>query len=273
MLDKQKDQGDKYESAKANDAPELQRGAVIGDSGSQARWNRGQQAHYLEQDESATELFRKNGDAPVGTCKFGIDGLGEEGPVEVAYKFPEIKLGLDQKTKDSISAFIYRGKEDEQMDYKACAAAYKAFPEFARHSAVDKALLPAIIRNELHFYSLWKDSTADVLAGTLGGIPNRPDTSLGVAQIQQRHLPHLMKEFPQLREKAEITDPVKAVLDKHKVPWLVAAYLADGIRTLEAQKKPVTNTALMLLYNPGGKEHIDNVSAQMKFIQARHPEI
>lgn len=50
--------------------------------------------------------------------------------MEVAYKFPEIKLGLDQETKDSLSAFIYRGKEDEQMDYKACAADYKAFPEF-----------------------------------------------------------------------------------------------------------------------------------------------
>jgi hypothetical protein len=273
MLDKQKEQGDKQESAKANAAPELQRGAVIGDTSNQARWNRAQKAHYLDQDQSATELFRENGDAPVGTCKFGIDGLGDDVPVEVAYKFPEIKLGLDQKTKDSLSAFIYRGKEDEQMDYKACAAAYKAFPEFARHPEVDKTLLPAIIRNELHFYSLWKDSTADGLAGTLGGIPNRPETSLGVAQIQQRHLPRLMKEFPQLREKAEITDPVKAVLDKHMVPWLVAAYLADGIRTLEAQKKPVTNRALMLLYNPGGKEHIDNVSAQMKLIQARRHEI
>lgn len=76
-----------------------------------------------------------------------------------------------------------------------------------------------------------------------------------------------------MREKAEIIDPVKAVFDKHKVPWLVAAYLSDGIRTLEAQKKPVTNRALMLLYNPGGKEHIDNVSAQMKLIQAKRPEI
>jgi hypothetical protein len=40
---------------------------------------------------------------------------------------------------------------------------------------------------------MWKDSTGDGLAGTLGGIPNRPETSLGVAQIQQRHLSQLMK--------------------------------------------------------------------------------
>ncbi|CAN5425865.1 hypothetical protein BH11CYA1_BH11CYA1_09580 [soil metagenome] len=82
-----------------------------------------------------------------------------------------------------------------------------------------------------------------------------------------------MKEFPQLAKEGEITDPVKAVLDKHKVPWLVAAYLADGIRTLEVQKQPVTNQALLLLYNPGGKEHLNNVSTQIKLIKAKYPEI
>lgn len=270
--DKPEEKKEQAEAKKSPEAPAKE--AVIGATPQQDRWKLMEQAHYLGLDESATDLF-KPGERGNGDNKFCIEGLEDEPPVKVAQKFPEIKLKLelDQNTKDTLSCFIYRGKEDEQMDYGACANAYKAFPEFARHPEVDKALLPAIIRNELHFYSLWKDSTADGIAGVLGQVPGRPQTSLGVGQIQEQHLPRLMKEFPQLKEKAEITDPVKAVLDKHKVPWLVAAYLADSVRTLEKANQPVTNRALMLLYNPGGQEHIKNVTTQIEWIKKNHPEI
>lgn len=146
----------------------------------------------------------------------------------------------------------------------------KAFPEFSRHPQVDKELAAAIIRNELHFYSLWKDATADSIASALGGIPGRPETSLGAGQIQQRHLARLLKEFPVLNDRADITNPVKAVLDKHKVPWLVTAYLADGIRTMEKSKQQVTNQSLILYYNPGGREHIKNVINQLMWIKKHH---
>ncbi|MBA4073709.1 MAG: hypothetical protein C0508_01625, partial [Cyanobacteria bacterium PR.023] len=79
MLDKQKDQGDRQEVTEAKAAPEVQKNAVIGDTGNQARWNRAQQAHYLGQDESATDLFREPRDKKQGVQKFELfDSEAEE---------------------------------------------------------------------------------------------------------------------------------------------------------------------------------------------------
>lgn len=79
MLDKEKDQGDRQEVKEAKAAPEVQRSGVIGDTGNQARWNRAQQAHYLGQDESATDLFREPSDKKKGVQKFELfDSNAEE---------------------------------------------------------------------------------------------------------------------------------------------------------------------------------------------------
>lgn len=67
----------------AQPAPEaVQRGAVIGDSSKQASWRATQQAHILEQDESATGLFYKPGESKLPTQKFELfdgDKISEPG--------------------------------------------------------------------------------------------------------------------------------------------------------------------------------------------------
>ena len=74
--EKIKDKGDQGERLpEVKPAPEVQRSAVIDEGSNQARWERAQAVHYLGQDESATGLFKKPGQAPENTCKFGIDGL------------------------------------------------------------------------------------------------------------------------------------------------------------------------------------------------------
>lgn len=80
MSDKQKDQGDHQEVTEAKAAPEVQRSAVIADDNNQARWLRAQQMHNSDQNKSATDMYRKPGDAPVSTVKFGIDGLTNDKP-------------------------------------------------------------------------------------------------------------------------------------------------------------------------------------------------
>ncbi|MBP9811723.1 hypothetical protein KBF38_25710 [bacterium] len=83
MSDKQKDQGEAQRRevpAEIKAAPELQRNAVIADDNSQARWLRAQQIHNLDQNKSATDMFRKPGEAKVSSVKFGIDGLSNDQP-------------------------------------------------------------------------------------------------------------------------------------------------------------------------------------------------
>lgn len=80
MSDKQKDQGDRQEVTEAKAAPEVQRSAVIADGNNQARWLRAQQLHSSDQNKSATDMYRKPGEAPVSTVKFGIDGLANDRP-------------------------------------------------------------------------------------------------------------------------------------------------------------------------------------------------
>lgn len=83
MSDKQRDQGEahiKEVPAEVKAAPELQRNAVIADDNNQARWLRAQQIHSSDQNKSATDMFRKPGEASVSSVKFGIDGLSNDKP-------------------------------------------------------------------------------------------------------------------------------------------------------------------------------------------------
>jgi hypothetical protein len=54
---------------------EVQRNAAINSSAHQGHWKDMDRAHWLEQDESATGLFFKPGEAGKSTAKFAIDGL------------------------------------------------------------------------------------------------------------------------------------------------------------------------------------------------------
>lgn len=79
--DKPEEKREQTEAKKPPEAPAKE--AVIGASPQQDRWKQMERAHYLEQDESATGLFRKPGQASESTGKFGIDGL-EKAPAQNA---------------------------------------------------------------------------------------------------------------------------------------------------------------------------------------------
>ncbi len=187
-----------------------------------------------------------------------------------------IKAGKDaaQEMAKSAEAAIFplRGHEDTQVDYTACAAAYAAFPEFARHQNVDRALIPALIRNELHFYSDAKEKPVEGVLNLFGDLP-KDSFSIGPAQMQKRNIEHLMQSCPQLSDPAmgNITgNALRAALSPQKAPWFVAALLAESISRREASGLPVTHQALIQDYNPGGKTHFNHVHEQLIWIKSHH---
>ena len=76
--DKPEEKKEQVEAKKSPEAPAKE--AVIGETPQQDRWKLMEKAHYLDQDESATGLFYKPGQASESTGKFGIDGLDEQAP-------------------------------------------------------------------------------------------------------------------------------------------------------------------------------------------------
>jgi hypothetical protein len=76
--DKPEEKKEQVEATKPPEAPA--KDAVIGATPQQNRWKLMEKAHYLDQDESATGLFYKPGQASESTGKFGIEGLEDEAP-------------------------------------------------------------------------------------------------------------------------------------------------------------------------------------------------
>lgn len=191
-------------------------------------------------------------------------------PVKDIKKFSDDVITTASETAEK-ALFPYRGKEDDQVDYTACAAAFKAFPEFTKHPQVDRALIPALIRNELYFYSL-DEKAFEAVVHTFGDLP-KESLSIGPAQIQKQNIERLMSEFPQLRnpEMGNITgNALEAALQPAKAPWFVAALLAERIRERDRVGLPVTHQDLIQNFNPGGKPHFIHVHDQLVWIKQHH---
>jgi hypothetical protein len=92
---------------------EVQRSAVIGGNAHQASWKDMDKAHWLDQDESATGLFFKQGEARKSASKFGIDGLDQEAPKAnadgTAYKVFTQPALMSPTKIDSISPALTQG--------------------------------------------------------------------------------------------------------------------------------------------------------------------
>ena len=291
------------EVKEAKAAPEVQRSGVIGDTGNQARWNRAQQAHYLGQDESATDLFRKPGDAPNSTNKFTIDGLDEDTP-KIAYDLKSAQKDVQRVgtfldcSKQSLSSlemgnplYPHQGKEDSYVSYPACSAANVEFSELAKRIGegrghIDRSLIAATIRLEVAFYKQGVDTGQDKYIQEHG----RDDgigqvASIGPAQMQIRHIERLVKEFPQQLGKFA-ADPLRAALKIENAPHFVGGYFSEVVQHLNKDTKPDyigpkdwvgvkkywsegdLNAALIYAYNPR-QDHIDSVKKQLKIIHEK----
>ncbi len=309
MLDKQKDEGDKQEVKEVKALPEVQRSGVIGDTGNQARWNRAQQAHYLGQDESATDLFRKPGDSSNNACKFTIDGLDEESP-KIAYDLKDIQKDVRkvgnriEYAKHSLSSFeapaklellnaVYprRGHEDAYISYPACKAANEEFPELAKRigdgrNHIDQYLIAATIRLEVAFFKQGADTGQDKYVQEYGqGAGIGENVSIGPAQIQIRHVNRLVKEFPEQLGRFE-SDPARAALKVENAPHFVGGYFSDAIQHLKKGTKPEyiggidwggvkqywsegDLNAALIYAYNPTKDHIDSVKQQLKIIHQK----
>jgi hypothetical protein len=287
MLDKQKDDGDRQEVTEAKAAPvqEVQRSAVIGDTGSQARWNRAQQAHYLGQDESATDLFRKPGDAANSTGKFTIDGLEEEshkshegnlGQAKIAQNFDYIgglptlvpsieQLGLDQilngmNSQQHQMKHPFRGHIGEVMkaiSEETWTDAYSRFPQFKEAGLSEKRateLMQAIVRNELFFYDM-ADGLDDKSVRETGKPMQYPfkerkagEATLGVSQVSVDGVRKFETEFPEQMGRY-VGREAEALLNPIEAPMMVAAVLAHNIKCYRGHY-PINEGTLAYSFNP-----------------------
>lgn len=238
-------------------------------------------AQNLEPEKQRAELSRIQADADR---IYGRENKYQEEDLPVGDQAHEIawnpkdmipkwaqEAGREVIEQGEHAFFPFRGREDSQIDYTACAMAYVSFREFALHPNIDRALIPALIRNELHFYNVKER----VLEGTIKAFGDLPKDSLsiGPAQIQKQHIERLITKFPQLSDPqlGNIKgNPLEAALNPAKAPWFVAALLAERIAECDAAKIQVTHQDLIQHYNPGGKTHFDNVHRQILWIKNHH---
>ena len=303
MLDKEKDQGDRPEVTEAKAAPEVQRSGVIGDAGNQARWNRAQQAHYLGQDESATDLFRKPGDTAKSTGKFELfDNKAEAEPDPIVAWDPREQLkewgdgankfGRQTKQKAAeVSAELtkdgslldkpshpYKDNPDQLMDYNACRKAWNSFPALKQHANLDPAILPAIIRNEVRSLRADDQLLWNPLAEHGYDYSQRKITTIGPANMMVNHIDRLIQKYPQLTDpQLGGIDPKHACRDAikpEKAAWLAAAYLADEAEKMEKSgHKNITHHDLIKSYNPAANQddQFKRIHNQLIEIKQRHP--
>lgn len=282
ILEKKKDDEDRPEVTEPKAVSEVQRSAVIGETSNQARWRRAQQVHSLGQDESATDLFRKPGDAANTTGKFTIDGLREESTSQnfeqpkIAQNFdyrggpPTLVPSTEQLGLDRILQGVnglqhhvkhpFRGHIGETMQAipeEAWTDAYNKFPQFKDAGLSEKRvteLMQAIARNELFFYDL-----ADALDDKSVRETDKPvqypfkdrkagDATLGVSQVSLDGVKKFEIEFPEQMGRYSSRES-QALLNPIEAPMMIAAVLAHNIKNYKGHY-PINEGTLAYSFNP-----------------------
>jgi len=257
-------------------APEVaQRGAVIADSGNQARWQRAQEIHKLGQDESATDLF---GTTKQPAQKFELfDSVHEQTLQRVGSDFSKqqkIAQALDgyMPPPTLLPDFIVRaelqiwnatekplnGLESQLMDSTTAAnpqaweQAAMAFSSQLKGAPI--ALLKGYTRNELACYGR-EDLAQDIAATDGKSLGDNP--TLGMAQITVKGIQEFEAKYPQLKhflESKGYSGPgheMKALLDPECVPMIVAAKTATIVEDLATHGiKHPTSEQIAYGYNP-----------------------
>lgn len=212
--------------------------------------------------------------------KKGIERIGQ------AAQNPELHEG-EEPPEGGDKIHPHRGREDESVDFNACANANKAFPGLKKHigndpGKIDSDLIAATIRNEQFYYTNIKDTGPDHYIRAHGNWPFAESESIGPAQMQVRNIKHLARCYPE--QLGDVTDAVRNAEDLHRAPFFVGAYFEDVINGIETKQKPhyisentwininkrwrsgERNEALIIAYNPDPKQ-IEHVLAQLKNIK------
>lgn len=200
-----------------------------------------------------------------------------------------------------------RNNPDAQVDYAAAKDGYQRFD--LQKYEVDKALIPAIIRNEQYWLGL-KDRVPDLVAEERPLLPPVDKKwSVGPAQIQIRIMEELATKYkdklPEFQQPARQAislggmnmgereaDVAMLASDKKRAALITSAYFANVIDQLENGKPPCPYSppqdnakiaelwkqgtkesrteALVRSFNPGSDEHVKNVLNHMREIRKSH---
>ncbi|MGH9553982.1 MAG: hypothetical protein ACRD3W_31680, partial [Terriglobales bacterium] len=194
----------------------------------------------------------------------------------------EVKHAGSEATKDGAildgAVHPYKDNPDQFMDYNACGKAWHAFPALARHPNLDPVLLPAILRNEIRHLRTDDQLLWNPAAEHGYDYKQRPETTIGPANMMVSNIRHLVAKYPQL------TDPERGGIDPDHIledaikpkqaAWLAAAYLADQAETLEQQgHKTITHHDLIKSYNSQAdlNDQFKLIHQQLLEIKQHHP--
>lgn len=200
-----------------------------------------------------------------------------------------------------------RNNPDAKVDYAAAKDGYQRF-DLQKYD-VDKALIPAIIRNEQYWLGM-KDRVPDLIAEERPLVPPLDKKwSVGVAQIQVRIMEELATKYKD--KLPEFQMPVTQAIslggmnmgerqadvamlssDPQHAALITSAYFANVIDQLEKGKPPclysppqdnakiaelwkqgtkeARTEALIRSFNPGSEEHVKNVLNHMNQIRKTH---
>lgn len=203
-----------------------------------------------------------------------------------------------------------RNNPDAGVDYASAKDGYQRFD--LQKFDVDKALIPAIIRNEQYWLGL-KDRVPDLIAEDRPFMlsPTDKSWSVGVAQIQIRIMEELASKYkdklPEFQQPARQAislggldmgereaDVAMLSSNKKRAALITGAYFANVIDQLEKGKPPCPYSprednakiaelwkqgtkeskleALIRSFNPGSDEHVKNVLNHMREIRKTHSQ-
>ena len=168
--------------------------------------------------------------------------------------------------EQNLGFFPHRGEEDKYIDYKAAFAAYK-IAGLDKYPGVTDNLIPAIMRNEQHFYKT-TDTEQDKQVQKSGTIYKNGkedlSASIGLAQIQIGRIHMLINAkdnngnpiYPYLQS---IKDPLRSAEDPKNAALLTAANLDYNAKILQSQHLniPVNDRTLAYMWNDDVQQHND----------------
>lgn len=172
----------------------------------------------------------------------------------------------------------YKDNPDQLMDYNACHKAWKHFPVLAKHSNLDPAILPAIIRNEVRSLRTDDQLLWNPLAEHGYDYAHRKTTTIGPANMMVQNIERLVSKYPQLTQPdlggIDAAHVLRDAIKPTQAAWLAAAYLADRMEGMEAAgQKEITHQDLIKSYNPHANmdSQFQRIHEQLIHVKQNHP--
>ena len=232
-----------------------------------------------EMDKIAVDLSKtgksmhQNGDTLEQAGKVAIDS-GKPISGSSLYETGQELKAIGQPLEQNLGFFPHRGLEDKYIDYKAAFEAYK-IASLDKYPGVTENLIPAIMRNEQHFYKAYDDIQNNEIKMFGKIFPADNSASIGSAQIQIGRINELIGAkdnngnpvYPYLQHfKA---NSLGAALEPQNAALLTAANLDYNAKKLIEQHVPVNDRTLAYMWNPDVQQHDDGSYGSLHGLELR----